>query len=686
MSEAQARTLGDAADELQDLSPLERLALVAGFRALLKAARDGCLQAGTLDPERKFNSVSLARAFDLAASSGIGVNAWAYVLDTQLESLIERVPPDAVEKIRRIAAEDEQSRIERWVRNSPAGVATLGAAVAGIAGTLLPRALASLAPGMISGPIGTAIGVYGALLMLASLRAATSQDRALVQPEILGLAHLIEALTAKDAVLGIGDISIASIVLHIAQQRAITVEMDDRLAARACAWMNDAAGMQATVRDPDQEQAATGFGFVFIDSVRGNARKRQPELHFAAGRPSRYAVLTTGRFLARTVGAERDVKAGFLEDGSLRAVVALPTGQDEREAGTGPLAREGGAYLVYFDTRMRDPASPILMAAAPAQTQRSILGMKAAGLLGGALDTVFSSQARPDLYALANAMMHPAPHDLQKVSLDLPFAFVERENLRKGRYNLLPERYLPGMATSTVDGVLSRLADSGRRVDLTLIDVADILKPQALQDISDDETDPSPLTVLDAVPDDIDERFAALRTPSKRVTIRQRGGKAKDRAKAQMLQEGDVLVTIRGRCGRVALVADSLRTDASGVDGWTPGQSFARLRLRAGGAITDPAVLAAYLRSPLGQAQLAGITTRGSADQISLPDLRGIRIVVPTDAEVAELQCSQARVQQLHGQIVQLEAEVDRLADDAWPSSLIRAAERAALLNEETEE
>jgi hypothetical protein len=245
----------------------------------------------------------------------------------------------------------------------------------------------------------------------------------------------------------------------------------------------------------------------------------------------------------------------------------------------------------------------------------------------------------------------------------------------------MPERHLPGMAASTVDGALGRLAEAGRRVDLTLNDIADVLKPQALQDVSDDKSGPSPLTILEAVPDDIDERFAILRTPAKRVTIRQSGSKAKDRAKAQMLQQGDVLVTIRGRCGRVAFVPGNPPDGADGIDGWTAGQSFARLRLRAGSAVTDPIALAAYLRSPLGQAQLAAITTRGSADQISLPDLRGIRVVAPTDAEVAELRRSQARGQQLREQIQALEMEAARLAEEAWPNSLIQPVERAELMN-----
>jgi hypothetical protein len=173
----------------------------------------------------------------------------------------------------------------------------------------------------------------------------------------------------------------------------------------------------------------------------------------------------------------------------------------------------------------------------------------------------------------------------------------------------------------------------------------------------------------------------------KRVTIRQRGGKAKDRARAQMLQQGDVVVTIRGRCGRVALVSGSPSDDPNRVDGWTPSQSFARLRLRPGSVVTDPVVLAAYLRSPLGQAQLAAIITRGSADQISLPDLRNIKIIAPTSMEVEELRRGHGRGQQLREQIQALEEEATRLAENAWPDSLIQPAERAALMNtnEETE-
>lgn len=665
MSDTQARILGEAADKLQEFTPLERLAVVASTRALLKVAQDGQLPASVLDPAKELSAARLARAFDAASSAVIGANAWAYSLDDQLEGLIDRLPPGTPEAIRRLVLEDGASWAERLLK---------GTTAAGLAGTvlgaLLPRGIALLLPGVVAGPIGLAVGAAAAALWLTSMRSTTSQDRALIQSDIPGLAHLVEALARTDATLGMGDISIASVVLHIARDRPITVDLEDRLAARTCAWMNDAGGLQATVRDPEQARGAAGFGFVFLDCTRGDTLARLEAIQNCAERPLRYAILTTGRFLARTVGDDREMKAGLVEDGRLRAVLKLAAGQDDRDGG-GQHIREGGAYLLYVDNQMRDSASPVLMAAIPAEAQR--------GFLGGWIPT-FSSQARPDLVALATALTG-SPQDLAKASLDLPFAPVSREDLQKGRYNLVPERHLPGMAASNVDGVLGRLAETGRRVDLTLHDVADVLKPQALQDISDDESDPSPLSILEAVPDDIDERFAVLRQPTKRVTIRQRGSKAKDRAKTQMLQQGDVVVTIRGRCGRIALVTGILPGGADGIDGWTAGQSFARLRLRAGSTVTDPVALAAYLRSPLGQAQLAAITTRGSADQISLPDLRGIRVVAPTEAEIAELRRSQARIEEIRAQIRKLEDEAMWLDKKAWPNPLIQPAERDALMN-----
>lgn len=675
MSDTHVRILGEAAEKLQEFTPAERLAVVAAIRAVLKVAQDGRLSDKVLDPTKELSALGLARAFDFAASSEIGANAWAYALDEQLQHLIDRMPHGTPEAIRRLILEDGASGLERLLKSLPVG-ATAASLAGTVVGALLPRGLALLLPGAIAGPIGLAVGGAATLLMIASLRSATSQDRALVQSDTPGLAELVAALAKKDATLGVGDLSLASVVLHVAQHRPITVDIEDRLAARTCAWLNDAGKLQAVVRDPDEARNASGFGFVFLDSTRSDPKAGLEELQRSAPRPSRCAILTTGRFLARTVGEDRDMKAGLVEDGSLRAVVKLASGQEERDAGA-QHAREGGAYLLYIDTQARDPASPVLMAAAPSEAQR--------GFLGGLIDTItFSSQSRPDLQALATAIT-AQPRDLGKASLDLPFASVSREELQKGRYNVLPERHLPGMAASTVDGVLGRLAEAGRRVDLTLNDVADVLKPQALQDISDHEDDPSPLTILEAVPDDIDERFAILRTPTKRISIRQRGGKAKDRAKAQMLQQGDVVVTIRGRCGRVAVVPGDKPEDTVAVDGWTAGQSFARLRLRAGSAVTDPVALAAYLRSPLGQAQLAAITTRGSADQISLPDLRGIRIVAPTSAELAELRRGQVRADNLRTEIQALEAEAARLADGAWPSSLLQPAERAALTNTDQE-
>lgn len=88
-----------------------------------------------------------------------------------------------------------------------------------------------------------------------------------------------------------------------------------------------------------------------------------------------------------------------------------------------------------------------------------------------------------------------------------------------------------------------------------------------------------------------------------------------------VLQPGDVLISVRGTQLKVAVVPEDLA-------GAVATATVAVIRFRDGGLL--PEVLAAYLRSPAGQAQLSS-RARSATGQIALTarDIRDIEVPVP---------------------------------------------------------
>lgn len=86
------------------------------------------------------------------------------------------------------------------------------------------------------------------------------------------------------------------------------------------------------------------------------------------------------------------------------------------------------------------------------------------------------------------------------------------------------------------------------------------------------------------------------------------------KAQSYFIQRNDVLICLKGAVGKVGIVKSA---PERGAGGWVAGQSLAILRARPSGHY-DPGALMVYLRSPMGQAQLSRLTV-GS----SIPTLQG---------------------------------------------------------------
>jgi restriction endonuclease S subunit len=95
-----------------------------------------------------------------------------------------------------------------------------------------------------------------------------------------------------------------------------------------------------------------------------------------------------------------------------------------------------------------------------------------------------------------------------------------------------------------------------------------------------------------------------------------------------MLQEGDILLSVKGTIGKIGLVTS--------IDGeqWIASQSFVVIRLRRIGSHMDPLILSTYLRSWLGQESLNSIAGGATVSLLPMGPLRQLPIpLLSADAQ-----------------------------------------------------
>lgn len=132
-----------------------------------------------------------------------------------------------------------------------------------------------------------------------------------------------------------------------------------------------------------------------------------------------------------------------------------------------------------------------------------------------------------------------------------------------------------------------------------------------------------------------------------------------------LVQPGDVVITIKGSVGRVALMGASAQRKPIILS-----QSCLALRLRTGlgGRNLSPEILLMYLRSPHGQAQLTGLQVGAGVQHISPATLLGtVSVPIPSEQAYVEIRQDYDRLCELENQITNLESEIMNIASRRWP-------------------
>jgi type I restriction enzyme M protein len=315
----------------------------------------------------------------------------------------------------------------------------------------------------------------------------------------------------------------------------------------------------------------------------------------------------------------------------LDAVVALPAGA---MAGT----RAEGLLLVL--KREREPGAPIQMVEAhellsPTKRRSSRQDWDQQGI--NALAKLLNARGEASYARLVNA-----------------------EELEANGFSFQVSRYLH----SEVDLTLMQYIASRKTVQLG--DLAEIKRPVA--SLGRQEYDG--IEVREVTPGDIDDSGQLLQ--GSKLILLPEASLAKGRQ--QLLEPGDVLLSIKGGLGKVAVVHDLEHPTV-------PGQAFCVVRLRPNAPLS-PAALVQYLRSAVGQTLLNKAGQGMAVAFMPMGEVKGLPIVIPHASELQRAEALEQESVALSREVEELSRRLQRLSRQGWlediPPSLLAGVQGEA--------
>jgi len=221
---------------------------------------------------------------------------------------------------------------------------------------------------------------------------------------------------------------------------------------------------------------------------------------------------------------------------------------------------------------------------------------------------------------------------------------IAAEELEANGFSFQVSRYLH----SEADLMLQRYLDSRTRVQLG--DLAEIRRPVASLGRQEDDG----IEVREVTPGDIDDS-GQLRQGSKRIRLPEA---ALAKGRQQLLEPGDVLLSIKGGLGRVAVVQDLEHPTV-------PGQAFCVVRLRPNAPLT-PAALVQYLRSAVGQTLLNKAGQGTAVAFVPMGEVKSLPVVIPHPSELQRAEAVEQESVALSREVEELSRRLQRLSRQGW--------------------
>jgi hypothetical protein len=232
---------------------------------------------------------------------------------------------------------------------------------------------------------------------------------------------------------------------------------------------------------------------------------------------------------------------------------------------------------------------------------------------------------------------------------------IEHNEIHENNVVLLPDRYLNVGAKERLDLFLANS-------DVAMLDeLVEMIRPASLS--QDDEGE---YTLFEASPSDLDER-GFIGHPGRVITV----DRAKyNKASNQQLRPGDVLLSIKGNVGVVAMVpADVPKEGENEI--WTAGQSMMILRPKKRISISSLA-LYEYLSNATVHEFLKSLAGGGVIPNLAMKDLKGFPVVLPDEETIDRVKASFAERQGILDQISALQKQLADVRDQGWPHLQLR--------------
>ena len=190
----------------------------------------------------------------------------------------------------------------------------------------------------------------------------------------------------------------------------------------------------------------------------------------------------------------------------------------------------------------------------------------------------------------------------------------------------------------------------GSRQTEQLGDLAEIRRPVASLGRQEDDG----IEVREVTPGDIDDS-GRMRQGSKVIRIAEI---AMAKGSQNLLEIGDVLLSIKGGLGRVAIVQDLEHPTV-------PGQAFCVIRLRPNARLT-PVALVQYLRSAVGQTLLNRAGQGATVAFVPMGEVKSLPIVIPGASELKRVEALEEESVNLSREVEELSLRLQQLSRQGW--------------------
>jgi len=326
--------------------------------------------------------------------------------------------------------------------------------------------------------------------------------------------------------------------------------------------------------------------------------------------------------LFRMVGTEPVARRNLLDSGRLQAVMSVPTG------------------MMFTHTTIK---TNILVLNKPDTLREQVRFAD----LGHASLAQKGHRNRFDVEKdvnWANVLTSDTPED-RTLLRD-----IEYDEILENNVVLLPDRYLNVGAKERLDLFLEQ-SDVAE-----LEELVEMIRPTSLTQDEDGE-----YTLFEASPSDLNER-GFIGHPGRAITVE----RAKyNKAFNQQLRPGDVLLSIKGNVGVVAMVPPDVPKEGE-AEIWTAGQSMMILRPKKRVSMSSLA-LYEYLTNATVQEFLRSLAGGSAIQNLAMKDLKSFPVVMPDEETIERVKAGFDERQAIFDQIAELQKQLLDVRDQGWP-------------------